>query len=334
MKKLMIFVLAAVIFATAASPLSAEHRVRRIALMLNNEIVDDDTDFNTVCIKGLEMAKNRYKKKITTKVYNAFVPGNDLASTLSKAASESDLVVIPEPAYLPFLKKTADEHRDVKFVTLDETDVKGVTKVVFRDEEGGFMAGALAALMTKRTETQRINKDGVIGIILGMDVPSIRRFQKGYIDGAWYIDKSVKVISENIDTFSDTVKGKDAALKLRDKGADVIFTVAGVAGLGAIESASRDGYWMIGVDSEQEARYPDDVLCSVVKRTNFAIFQIIGDYLKSSSSMAEMESIGVKEGVIDISTWTRESKRNLPGDVRDKMADIEDKLNKGLIVIK
>lgn len=320
---------ALIIVFSAGGCLAAE----RIALMLEGaDPVAMPNSFNGICCSGLEMARERYGRKIQTEVYNAYGDAALLEPLLREASSESDLVIITSSLYVPALRAVKDEFPDCTYVVFDSRGMEGVTNIVFREEEGGFLAGVLAAMMTGEKDMARINGDFVIGIILGEDVPPARRFKLGYRAGSWYTSPGVEVLCEYTGSFTDASKVAAAARKLSRGGADVIFCAAGPASLSAIKDAVSGGWWCIGVDSELETEFPDAVLASVVKRSGHVVARVIENYMDGKLPKDSF-SIGLAEGCMDISTWTRESKMNVPVEIRDKIDEIAEKIKNGLIVI-
>ncbi|MCE5202107.1 MAG: BMP family ABC transporter substrate-binding protein [Synergistaceae bacterium] len=325
-----LLLLACISFITASASFAAP---KRIALMLAGSAGDNAYSLNDACIKGLNEVQDRYKKKIASKVYNTYKTRDNLRLMLEKAAGESDLIIIPEPAYYEYMPVILVKYPDVKFVVFDKVNIPGVKEVLFRDEEGGFLAGALAAAMTKREGSSRINPDGKIAILLGRDTLSARRFLKGYIAGAWYIDPGVEVLHDYTKDFGDFGRARDLAMKFREQGADVIFTAAGAAGTGAINEAATSGYWVIGSDTEQEELFPDAVLTSIVKLSDSVMYSIVEKYINGDLEENEI-SLGIAEKCIDISIWTRTAKTNVPPDVRNKIEEIRDKIARKLIIIR
>lgn len=305
----------------------------RIALML--EGADPKAapgSFNALCCEGLRMARDRYGRRIETKVYNSYGDDAILEPLLRSASSESDLVIITSSLYIPALKEMKGEFPKCSYIVFDSRNIDGVTNIIFREEEGGFLAGVLAALMTTAADVDRINDDTVIGIILGEKVPPAKRFYLGYKAGAWYASPEVEVLCEYTGSFTDASKVEAAAKKMCSQGADVIFCAAGPASLAAIKNASKGGYWCIGIDSELEERYPEAVLASVVKRSALVVARIVENYMNASLP-EDSFSIGLAEGCMDISTWTREAKASIPIDVREDVDETAEKIKDGLIVI-
>ena len=332
MKKVFILFSFAILLLSVGD-ITAEAAPKRIALMLNGAIGSGDAGYNDVCIHGLKLAHDHYRKSIVTKVYNSNNDEGLRGRLLEEAAANSDLIIIPTPEYIKFLPDLVNKHPKVKIITFEPSLAAGVEEVLFRDEEGGFLAGTLAALLTKREGFSRVNPGGEVGIILGPSSLSMKLFSTGFVAGTRYIDKSVKPIYEYIDDFSDADKGQAAAEKLKKRGADIIFSVAGASGLGVLREAAKANYWVIGVDSEQEIFFPNVVLASVVKRSDYVIATIIDKYLANSLSSGKIP-VGVSDGAISLSLWTREAKRNIPLDVRQRIDEIESKIAEGLIIIK
>ena len=200
----------------------------RVALML--EGADPKAlpnSFNGLCYSGLEKARERYGRKIQTKVYNSYGDDNILAPLLRSASSESDLVIITSALYIPALKEMKKDFPECSYIVFDSRDIKGVTNIIFREEEGGIDIRIVAAMMTRQSGIERINDELVVGIILGEKVPPAQRFHLGYKAGSWYASPEVEVLCEYTGSFVDGSRVEAAAAKLSAKGADVIFCAAG-----------------------------------------------------------------------------------------------------------
>ncbi|MBV8085973.1 MAG: BMP family ABC transporter substrate-binding protein, partial [Chloroflexi bacterium] len=137
---------------------------------------------------------------------------------------------------------------------------------VFREEQGAYLAGVLAATTSKT---------GKIGFVGGMDVPIIHKFEKGYDAGAQAGNPAVKVLSGYSGSFTDPAKGKEVALAQYQQGADVIFQAAGASGIGVVEAAREQHQLAIGVDTDQHHLAPDNVLTSELKRVDMAVYRAV-----------------------------------------------------------
>ncbi len=142
-----------------------------------------------------------------------------------------------------------------------------VVSVTFKEEDGSFLAGALAAM---------VGKTHHVAFIGGQDIPLIRKFEAGFIAGVREIDPSVRVDVKYAGSFDDVPAGKELANLLFNGGADIIYTAAGKVGLGAIDAARTrpNGYYIIGVDNDQDALAPGKILTSMVKHVDVAVYDI------------------------------------------------------------
>ena len=170
-----------------------------------------------------------------------------------------------------------------------------VVSVTFKEQDGSFLAGALAAMVSKTHH---------LGFIGGIDIPLIRKFEAGYVAGAREIDPSIKVDVKYAGSFDDVATGKELANLLFNGGADIIYTAAGRVGLGAIDAArSRPhGYYIIGVDSNQDAMAPGKILTSVVKHVDVAVFRV-ASALKNGKPLSGHVVLGLKDRGISLTDF-------------------------------
>lgn len=168
------------------------------------------------------------------------------------------------------LEKVAPRHPGTRFAILDAVvDAPNVASLVFREHEGSYLVGALAA---RKTES------GVIGIVKGLDVPLLMKFEHGYRQGfdaerAHLGLPPGKVLSTVAGSFADPVRGKELTRVLAQQGADVVFQAAGQTGNGVIAGAKEAGIYAIGVDANQNHERPGTMLTSMVKKVDVAVFE-------------------------------------------------------------
>lgn len=322
---------------------SAEARLfaapKRISLVMDGSDEALPGCFNNICAEGLKTAQKRFgARKLEISFYNALNSREKRLPLLREAAKESDIVIVSSAAYNEYLTTVVREFPACLFVTLHENSTEGAVEVAFREEEGGFLAGVLAAMMTERDNLPEINSEKIVGIIMGKNDAVAERFRSGFAAGAWYVSPEVKVLSAYTGDFTDREKAAGIAVDMKRKGADIIFLPCGEAALGAVFEAEQTGFFTIAVDSELEKKYPKAVLTSVVKRTGYVIYKIaeefVGGRIKPDEVRKIVMSLGIAEDCIDISTWTREAKNNIPGDIRTAVEEADEKIEKGLIVIK
>ncbi|MCA1608819.1 MAG: BMP family ABC transporter substrate-binding protein [Acidobacteria bacterium] len=207
------------------------------------------------------------------------------------AEKNFDLIIGVGFAQGPIMQKVAIDYPNIKFAIIDgvifETDGKtpkqNVASLVFREHEGSYLVGMIAAAKSKT---------GVLGFLGGMDIPLIHRFNKGYEEGAKSVNPQAVVISNYVGVtdgaWNNPGKGKELALAQIEQGADVIFTAAGNSGLGAFDAVEQYGRspqgeankFVIGVDSNQNGVKPGFVLTSMVKRVDNAIYDVVKEVLE------------------------------------------------------
>lgn len=164
------------------------------------------------------------------------------------------------------VKAVAADFPALHFVIMDAVvDAPNVQSIVFREEQGSYLAGMLAAL---RSGT------GKIGFVGGMDVPLIRKFACGYVQGARAANPKVEVLQNMTGStpaaWADPVRGAELARSQIERGADVVFHAAGATGVGLLQAAADAGKYGIGVDSNQNALHPGRVLTSMIKELDVA----------------------------------------------------------------
>jgi basic membrane protein A len=192
------------------------------------------------------------------------------------------------------VKKVAHDFPKLRF-TLIDSDIKlpNVQAVQFREQEGAFVVGVLAAMASKSHK---------VGFVGGMDIPLIRRFSCGYAQGVKYADPKASVTSNMIGTTPDAWTNPGRAAELAkgqfDRGVDVVFAAAGQSGLGALQAAADAHKLSIGVDSNQDYLHPGSMLTSMVKRVDV----VAHDALKAAAAgnwKAGASVLGLKEGGVD-----------------------------------
>ena len=166
------------------------------------------------------------------------------------------------------VEKVAKEFPDVKFTIIDAVvDLPNVQSVVFKEHEGSFLVGMAAAMASKT---------GKVGFVGGMDIPLIRNFAAGYVEGAKFVNPDITVYQNMTGTtpaaWNNPGKGNELARSQFDRGADVVYAAAGGTGIGVYQAAKDSGKLAIGVDSNQNYLHPGTMLTSMIKRVDVAVF--------------------------------------------------------------
>jgi basic membrane protein A len=184
------------------------------------------------------------------------------------AENGAEIVIAVGFAQAPALEVVAQEFPDVNFTIIDAVvDLPNVQSVVFREHEGSFLVGILAAMASET---------GAVGFVGGMDIPLIRNFACGYFQGVQYVDADIETYANMTGTtpaaWNDPGRGGELARSQFDRGADVVYAAAGGTGLGVYQAAEDTGNLAIGVDSNQNYLHPGTMLTSMLKRVDVAAY--------------------------------------------------------------
>jgi basic membrane protein A len=194
------------------------------------------------------------------------------------------------------LTQVAARFPDQRYAIIDAVVPEpNVTSVTFKEEDGSFLAGALAAMVSRTHH---------VAFIGGMDIPLIRKFEAGYRAGVREIDPAMPVDVKYAGSFDDVAAGQELANLLFSGGADIIYTAAGKVGLGAIDAVRTRprGYYVIGVDSDQDALAPGKILTSVVKNVDVAVFRV-ARALKDGHPVKGHLVLGLQDGGISLTDF-------------------------------
>ncbi|EPX84720.1 nucleoside-binding protein [Rubellimicrobium thermophilum DSM 16684] len=167
------------------------------------------------------------------------------------------------------LSQIAPEYPETKFVIVDAVvDAPNVRSVVFNEHEGSYLVGMLAAMASE---------SGTVGFIGGMDIPLIRKFACGYAQGVKAVNPDATIIANFTGTtpaaWNDPARGSELTLAQIGQGADVVYAAAGGTGVGVLQTAADNDILSIGVDSNQNYLHPGEVLTSMVKRVDNAVYE-------------------------------------------------------------
>jgi len=240
-----------------------------------------DQSFNDSAAAGLDKAAAEFGVEIKEL---------DATAGETDAQKEERLTTLAEAGYNPIIAvgfayavavgKVAPEFPEIQFAIVDDSSLseanKNVTSLVFAENEGSFLVGAIAA---------QASKSGNIGFVGGVNVPLIVKFEKGFEAGAKAVNPNIKIQAKylteppDFSGFGDPAKGKVAAEGMFDGGADVVYHAAGGSGGGVFEAAKAAGGLAIGVDSDQyltaDASVKDVILTSMLKRVDVAVYETI-----------------------------------------------------------
>ena len=225
------------------------------------------------------------------------------------------------------LKKVAPEFPDTKFAIIDMVvDLPNVRSVVFKEHEGSYLVGLLAA---------KAAESGKVGFVGGMDIPLIRAFACGYKQGAKATNPDIEIFENMTGTtgaaWNDPVKGGELAKSQIDRGADVVYHAAGGTGAGVLQAAADAGKLGIGVDSNQNGLHPGKVLTSMVKRVDVAVYTAFKD-LADDNWSSGINVLGLAEDGV---AWADDenNKDLVNDDMRAAVAKASKEIIEGKIVV-
>ena len=258
----------------------------------------NDQSFNQSAWEGLQ----KTKKELGTKVsYLESKQDADYTANLETLLdAKNDLIwgigFKMADAILAAAKQNPKQRYAIIDYSFGDKTPSNVVCVMFKAEEGAFLAGYLAAKMSKT---------GTIGFIGGMNVPIIHSFQYGFKAGSKYAQiKNLNFIEQYAESFTDAAKGKAIANQMMGKNADVIFHAAGAVGDGVIEAVKEKNKMAVGVDRDQNYLAPKNVITSSMKRIDNAIFSVVADLTKGTFRGGKTIEYGLKDGAVDIAPTT------------------------------
>ena len=207
------------------------------------------------------------------------------------AESGANPIVMTGFAFGDVLNSVAPDYPDTKFAIIDMVvDQPNVRSVVFTEEQGSYLVGIMAATASK---------SGTVGFIGGMDIPLIRKFACGYVQGVKAANPDATVIQNMTGTtpaaWNDPVKGAELTKAQISQGADVVYAAAGGTGIGVLQAAADEGILSIGVDSNQNHLHPGKVLTSMVKRVDNSVYEafVAGADLETGVVVMDLAKEGV-----------------------------------------
>lgn len=278
-----------------------------------------DQSFNDAAYRGLQRAQKELGVEIT--VVESKKMDDYEANLRTLAEQKYDLIWAIGFLMTDAVNNVAAQYPNSKFGIVDSVvDRPNVLSVTFKEEEGSFLQGVVAGLMTKT------NKIGFIG---GMEFPLIIKFESGFIAGVKAVNPKAQVLVGYTGKFDDPGKGKELALTQYSQGVDIIYHASGACGIGVIEAAKEKKKLAIGVDSDQSHLAPANVVTSMIKRVDEGVFQ-------GSKAMVEGKFKGghVVMGLKENGVGTAYSPGvKVPATVVNKVKEFEEKIRSGKLKV-
>ncbi len=268
-----------------------------------------DQSFNDSANRGLERASEEFG--VETEVLESSAPA-DYQNNLTQLADNGFTPVFAIGFLMTdALNEIAPQYPDTNFGIVDSVvEADNVASLVFREQEGSYLAGVVAGLMTQESTDYTNPDDKVVGFIGGQESDLIGKFEAGYVAGVKSVCSDCEVLTQYAgstpDAFNDPARGKEIALQQINRGADVIYHASGATGAGLFEAASEQNIFAIGVDSDQAKLNPDaPILTSVVKRVDNAVFQTIEAARNGNFPGGEVREFGLEDNGISLAPFGR-----------------------------
>lgn len=294
-----------------------------------------DGGFNDAAYRGMERAVVELGIKA---LYIEHKRNLELETALNEAAaSDVEMIIGVGFAFSDKLNRLAPKYPTKKFVCIDYSvkhDEKGRTVplpsnlagLLFKEEEGSYLVGAIAALTSR---------SGQIGFIGGMDNPIIRKFQAGYLAGVKAVRPDIRVSSQfsgiTGQAFNDPQKGYEIATRMYKDGTDIIYHAAGITGSGLFRAAKEMNGLAIGVDIDQSAQAPGQVLTSMTKNIDVAVFESVKACISGKFS-GGLHVLGLKENGVGF-VYNEQNRKYIKADVYDRVIALKAQISAGKLAV-
>jgi basic membrane protein A and related proteins len=292
----------------------------------------DDRGFNEFSINGFERAQTELG--VDGRVYTSESSDDYLPNLTAAVDDGHDLVVAIGFLIQPSVAEVAAEATDVNFAGVDqffgeEPDCGGENQPVcalpnvlglqFPSEEAGYLAGIVAAMMT---ETNTVSTVG------GIKIPPVDNWIAGFRQAVKDTNPDIKLLNAYSQDFVDQAKCKEIALDQIAQGSDVVFQVAGLCGLGALDAACQEGVMAIGVDADQSFA-GDCVITSALKPLELAVFETIKSAQEGTFAGGTNRFFGIEE--FPDAELLAPYSADVPQEVQDAVEEAKQKLISGEI---
>jgi basic membrane protein A len=358
MKKIVIF-LTAFIFMLVVSACAnnttdnptTDDGVFRVVLLVNGNL--GDMSFFDSANAGIERLNAEFGDDFEATTIEMGTNQSNWETTLYRVSKQNyDLIICATTQMREQLQRVSKSYPNQKYLIFDTeiddgkaSSYPNVHSIVFRQNEGGFLAGVLAAKMANGTSGMEnpVNATGKVGFIGGMRNNIIYDFAVGYAMGIEYVNNEASnqtsLMTSFVGNFSDSTQAKALANVQYANDADVIFVAASQAGLGVIDAAETEGKYVIGVDSDQYSYYKDSnpsraelIVTSVLKEVGDVIYDSTVKFYNGELEFGVLVTYGLAEGIIDIAD--NENYQSLvPEELRLYIDDLKAQIISGELVV-
>lgn len=256
------------------------------------------------------------------------------ANLESVSTGEYGLVTIGSFVAIDPLTELAPKYPDQKYLFYDDVvDAPNVASLTYKQNESGFLAGVLAALVATSdgADFPLASGEKTVGVVAAMDIPVIQDTIGGFRAGVEAVDPSITVLESTVGSWTDSVKAYDQATAMFEQGADVVFPVASAAGVGALQAAADANKYAIGIDSNQNALQPGHILASALKNVGSSIEQAAKAYENGELKFGETTEYGLSNDGVGLTFDDNDGA--VPDSVIAKIDEFKQKVIDGEITV-
>jgi basic membrane protein A len=278
-----------------------------------------DQNFNDLANKGGNDAAAEYG--ITWNILES-QNAADYIPNLTRAAESSELTVAIGFLLTDAVAEVAAQFADRKFMLIDSVvEADNVASVLFKEQEGAFLAGVCAGLMA--------GEEKKVGFVGGIRIPPVMRYEVGFVAGVQSVAPDVEVLISYADDFENPTLGKELSLAQFDQGANIVHAAAGRTGIGAFDAAKEkgEGFYVIAADADQSHLGPGHQLCAVAKRIDEAVVRVVGQVVDDSFA-GGIQDLGIADDGVGLFAFSED----VPQEVQDTVQAYADAIASGEVV--
>ncbi len=299
----------------------------RIALIIAQGGLGDRS-YNDLAFAGLTLAAQEFGVEVVPiESPDPVGEGEQLLRTAAEAGF--DLVITLEFSHFDPLARVAPDYPDTLFSIVNiVVEGDNIVSIMFDEHTGSYLAGMMAGLVTTDGDIEQTNDEAVLGAIGGVPSSGIDVFLYGYLQGACAVNPDVEVLIGYANGFGDPASGRELTISMNEQGADVVFQVAGGTGEGVIDAAKDGNFFAVGVDSDQDFLAPGNVLTSMLKRVDVAVYDVISQLVDGTLEGGTVEQYGLDQDGVGISEMTY-TRHIVPADYMDQVEEAREAIIAG-----
>lgn len=308
----------------------AQNRPLRVAYVVPGNL--GDRGFLDSGNAGIERIKSELGAEVRVLQASPTDPQEWTRNMQAVSDGSYDLVVTGgSGAILEVAQRAAQQFPKQQYIYFaGEVSAPNVASIGYRYNEGSYLAGVFAALVTTDRRSFPLSRGNkTVGVIGGLDIPPINDFIAGYIQGVRSIDPSIRVLRAYAGSFADPNRGFSQAQAMYNQGADIVYAVAGGTGLGILRASSTARRYSIGVDTNQNGLFPGNTVASMVLEIGDSIFESAKAFREGKLESGKTTLYGVGNNGVSLVM----DQRFVPNAVRQRVAQARQDIASGRVVV-